>query len=85
MPILKKMVSIILKILLKLFYSSSKDNKIKTIIIDGMNEVNTKRKNGNQRKNEAYVKLKNPQISLVFSSRTNFTIIDNLNNILIMN
>jgi len=62
--------------IIETFYSSSKDNKIKTIIIDGIDEVNTKERMEIKEKIEAYVKLKNPQISLVFSSRTNFTIID---------
>lgn len=62
--------------IIETFYSSSKDNKIRTIIIDGIDEVNTKDRIEIKEKIEAYVKLKNPQISLVFSSRTNFTIID---------
>lgn len=62
--------------IIETFYSSSKDNKIRTIIIDGIDEVNTKDRIEIKERIEAYVKLKNPQISLVFSSRTNFTIID---------
>ncbi|MFA6759962.1 MAG: hypothetical protein WCR69_02815 [Sulfuricurvum sp.] len=62
--------------IIETFYSSSKDNKIKTIIVDGIDEVNTNDRIEIKEKIEAYVKLKNPQISLVFSSRTNFSIID---------
>lgn len=58
------------------FYSSSKDNKINTIIIDGIDEVSTKDRIAIKEKVEAYINLKNTNISLVFSSRTNFTIID---------
>jgi len=62
--------------IIETFYSSSKDNKIKTIIIDGIDEVATNDRAEIKEKIEAYVNLKNKQITLVFSSRTNFTIID---------
>lgn len=62
--------------IIETFYSSSKDNKIKTIIIDGIDEVATNDRAEIKEKVEAYVNLKNKQITLVFSSRTNFTIID---------
>jgi len=62
--------------IIETFYSSSKDNKIKTIIIDGIDEVATNDRAEIKEKIEAYVNLKNKQITLVFSSRTNFSIID---------
>jgi len=58
------------------FYSNSKDNKIKTIIIDGIDEVSAECRKNIKNKVEAYVALKNINISIVFSSRTNFSIID---------
>jgi len=59
------------------FYSTSKENKIKTIIIDGIDEVGTECRKSIKDKVEAYVTLKNINISIVFSSRTNFSILDN--------
>jgi len=58
------------------FYSTSKENKIKTIIIDGIDEVSTECRKSIKDKVEAYVTLKNINISIVFSSRTNFSILD---------
>ncbi len=58
------------------FYSISKDNEIKTIIIDGIDEVSTECRKNIKDKVEAYVTLKNINISIVFSSRTNFSILD---------
>jgi len=58
------------------FYSNSKDNQIRTIIIDGIDEVSTECRNNIKETVEAYVTLKNKNISLVFSSRTNFSILD---------
>lgn len=65
--------------IIETFYSSSRDNRIKTIIIDGIDEIGTKDRTEIKEKVEAYIRLKNNNISLVFSSRTNFTIIDEFN------
>jgi len=65
--------------IIETFYSSSRDNKVKTIIIDGIDEVNTNDRAEIKEKVEAYINLKNKKITLVFSSRTNFSIIDEFN------
>jgi len=58
------------------FYSLSKDNAIKTIIVDGIDEVDKNSRSLIKEKIESYVVLKNKNITIVFSSRTNFTILD---------
>ncbi|MCF6173742.1 MAG: hypothetical protein L3J44_08195, partial [Campylobacteraceae bacterium] len=58
------------------FYSASKDNVVRTIIIDGIDEVNKEYREKIKDKVEAYVNLKNPNINIVFSSRNNIKIID---------
>jgi len=62
--------------IIETFYSDSRDNKIKTIIIDGIDEVSREYRKSIKKKIEAYIALKNTNISVVFSSRTNFSIIE---------
>ena len=58
------------------FYSRSKDNAVKTIIIDGIDEVSKKYREIIKTCIEAYVELKDRNINIVFSSRTNFSILE---------
>ena len=62
--------------ILEEFYSSSKDNTIRTIIIDGIDEIDKNSRLLIKEKIESYVLLKNKEITIVFSSRTNFTILE---------
>jgi len=65
-----------IKNILEEFYSSSKDNTIRTIIIDGIDEIDKNSRLLIKEKIESYVILKNKEITIVFSSRTNFTILE---------
>jgi len=65
-----------IEIILEEFYSSSKDNTIRTIIIDGIDEIDKNSRLLIKEKIESYVILKNKEITIVFSSRTNFTILE---------
>jgi hypothetical protein len=58
------------------FYSSSNDNTIRTIVIDGIDEVSKEDRLKIKEKVEAYIILKDKTITTVFSSRTNFTILE---------
>lgn len=58
------------------FYSKSKDNSIQTIIIDGIDEVTKECREKIKKKVESYVELKDNHINIVYSSRTNFSILE---------
>jgi len=58
------------------FYSSQKDNLVRTIIIDGIDEVSREDRIKIKEKVESYIALKQNKITSVFSSRTNFSILD---------
>lgn len=58
------------------YYSFDKTNKISTIIIDGIDEVSNEMRIEIKTKVEAYIALKAQSINSVFTSRTNFSIID---------
>jgi hypothetical protein len=62
--------------IIETFYSSSSDNTIRTIIIDGVDEVSKEDRLKIKEKVEAYIILKDKTITTVFSSRTNFTILE---------
>ncbi|MHB8098776.1 MAG: NACHT domain-containing protein [Sulfuricurvum sp.] len=58
------------------YYSFDKTNKVSTIIIDGIDEVSNEIRMEIKSKVEAYVALKDKLINTVFTSRTNFSVID---------
>lgn len=58
------------------YYSFDKTNKVSTIIIDGIDEVSNEVRIQIKSKVEAYVALKDKLINTVFTSRTNFSVID---------
>lgn len=58
------------------YYSLYKTNKISTIIIDGIDEVSNELRLEIKKKVEAYVLLKDKTINIVFTSRTNFSVIE---------
>lgn len=58
------------------YYSLDKTNKVSTIIIDGIDEVDNEMRVQIKAKVEAYVALKEKLINTVFTSRTNFSVID---------
>lgn len=58
------------------FYSRTRDNTVKTIIIDGVDEVSKECREAIKTRVEAYIELKNRNINVVFSSRTNFSILE---------
>ncbi|WP_373032785.1 hypothetical protein [Sulfurovum sp.] len=58
------------------YYSIDKTNQVKTIIIDGIDEVSNESRIQIKNKIEAYVTLKDKSINIVFTSRTNFSVID---------
>jgi hypothetical protein len=58
------------------YYSLNKANKVSTIIIDGIDEISNDMRVQIKAKVEAYVTLKGKSINTVFTSRTNFSVID---------
>ena len=58
------------------FYSKTKDNTVKTIIIDGVDEISQECREIIKKRVEAYIELKDRNINIVFSSRTNFSILE---------
>lgn len=58
------------------YYSLDKVNKVKTIIIDGIDEVSGDLRTEIKEKIEAYITIKNKSINLLMTSRTNFSVID---------
>ncbi len=62
--------------IIETFYSKTKDNTIKTIIIDGIDEVSKEYREAIRTRVEAYIELKDRNINIVFSSRTNFSILE---------